>query len=327
MPVPDSGELELRGDINNEVNDNTTDNNVSLKTLSDDAGFDSAPYAMSEFYDYTSFITPTVTQATTGSVFDTSMVLNGSMQSPSGGNQQYGWYFGTDSTMTNNTFIHDGNTNGSTSTINFDYTKGSLSGGTTYYIWTAVRDTSGNVLASAAVKTQATLAAVSYSTGYGGSQNLNGSEHAGAGNNSCNGVIAGSVSSSYNHVYHGWSGLSGGYSASDTHSGAAAWETYDSAPNVTIYWAWRTDGTAVENRSNEYVSISGCLTGYGSDSKANHNWYSVPNSGNRTLTNLSFTGSGYTENWPAVNNTYTSGGWLKRSNSAGSNYCYAHTNL
>ena len=64
--------------------------------------------------------------------------------------------------MLNNSFIHDGNNNGSTSTINFDYTKGGLSGSTTYYIWTAVRDLSGNVLSSASVKTQATLAAAKW---------------------------------------------------------------------------------------------------------------------------------------------------------------------
>lgn len=110
------------------------------------------------------FTTPTVTQATTANVTDTFMDIYGTMQSPDGGNLQYGWYFGTSSTMTNNTFIHDGNTNGSTSTINFHYAKGSLSGSTTYYIWTAVRQLDGTVLASAAVKTQQTLATLNYTT-------------------------------------------------------------------------------------------------------------------------------------------------------------------
>jgi hypothetical protein len=314
MAVPSSGQLRLRADINQEINDNDTDTNVSLGTLSDDAGFD-APDTMSEFYGYTSFITPTVTQATTSNVYDTSMKLHGSMHSPSGGNLQYGWYFGTSSTMTNNTFIHDGNNNGDSSSFNFDYTKGSLSGGTTYYIWTAVRQLDGTVLASASVKTQQTLAAVSYSTGYGGAQNLDGSELAGNGNTSCNGTMSGSCGSSYNHVYHGFSGLSGGYSKSMTHSGASAWETYAGGiPNVTRYWAWRTDGNTVENRSNMSGSLGGCLAGYGGNSNSKHSWYSLPagnSSTNRTLTGFTTSGVDY-ENWPSVNATYCSGGTIRR---------------
>ena len=37
MPVPSSGQLRLRADINQEVNGNDTDDNVSLGTLSNDA--------------------------------------------------------------------------------------------------------------------------------------------------------------------------------------------------------------------------------------------------------------------------------------------------
>jgi len=60
MPVPSSGQLRLRADINQEINGNDTDNNVSLGTLSNDAGF-SEPDTMSEFYGYSSVTTPTVT--------------------------------------------------------------------------------------------------------------------------------------------------------------------------------------------------------------------------------------------------------------------------
>ena len=51
MPVPSSGQLRLRADINQEVNGNDSDDNVSLGTLSNDAGF-SEPDAMSDFYGY-----------------------------------------------------------------------------------------------------------------------------------------------------------------------------------------------------------------------------------------------------------------------------------
>ena len=60
MPVPSSGELKLRADINQEINGNDTDDNVSLGTLSNDAGF-TDPDNMSEFYGYSSVTTPTVT--------------------------------------------------------------------------------------------------------------------------------------------------------------------------------------------------------------------------------------------------------------------------
>jgi|TARA_R100000482_G_C5124907_1_gene148080 hypothetical protein len=296
MPVPSSGQLRLRADINQEINDNDTDTNVSLGTLSDDAGFD-APDTMSEFYGYTSFITPTVTQATTSNVYDTTMKLHGSMQSPSGGNVQYGWYFGTSSTMLNNSFIHDGNNNGSTSTINFDYTKGGLSGSTTYYIWTAVRDLSGNVLSSASVKTQATLAAANYTnTWLSGSQNqvyVEASDGVG-------GNISGSINNAYNHVYYGWSGLSGSTSATTpTVAQCGQWYSANS-PNYSLYAAWRSSAATV-NRCVKQVNFnfSGSdrtQCGIGSSTSLRHTLPSSISGAsyyNRTVLSTSITGSNY----------------------------------
>ena len=51
MAIPNSGPLCLRATINQEVEGNSTDNNVSLRNLSSTAGF-SSPDAMSEFYGY-----------------------------------------------------------------------------------------------------------------------------------------------------------------------------------------------------------------------------------------------------------------------------------
>ena len=59
MAVPSSGPLELRGDINLEVNGNTTDSNVALRSLSQAAGF-STPDAMSDFYGYANVTQPSV---------------------------------------------------------------------------------------------------------------------------------------------------------------------------------------------------------------------------------------------------------------------------
>lgn len=66
MPVPSSGPLRLRADINLEVNGNDTDNNVSLGSLSDASGF-TEPDTMSEFYSYTSCTAPTQIGSQSGS--------------------------------------------------------------------------------------------------------------------------------------------------------------------------------------------------------------------------------------------------------------------
>ena len=75
MPVTSSGQIALRADINQEVNGNDTDTNVSLGTLSDDAGFDTAPDAMSEFYGYSSLSAPTVSYTSQSSNY-TTVTLN-----------------------------------------------------------------------------------------------------------------------------------------------------------------------------------------------------------------------------------------------------------
>jgi len=53
MPVTGSGEIKLRYDVNNEIEGNRSDGNVSLRTLSSDAG-KSVPDSLAEFYGYSS---------------------------------------------------------------------------------------------------------------------------------------------------------------------------------------------------------------------------------------------------------------------------------
>ena len=167
MPVPSSGELELRGDINNEVQGNTTDDNVSLKTLSDNAGLDSAPYGMSEFYGYVSYTQPTVSGTpSTSSVLDTSMtVTSPTFSNPDGGTVERGFYLGTSSTMASNTWHSIGNTSSTSFSFNKSFT--GLTGSTTYYIWAGIRDTQSPARFTAtysSVKIQATQATLTYST-------------------------------------------------------------------------------------------------------------------------------------------------------------------
>ena len=74
MPVPSSGQLRLRADINQEINGNDTDSNVSLGTLSNTAGF-AEPDAMSDFYGYSSLTDPTVSYTSQSSNY-TEVTLN-----------------------------------------------------------------------------------------------------------------------------------------------------------------------------------------------------------------------------------------------------------
>jgi len=334
MPVPSSGELKLRADIALEVDGSATGDNVSLGTLSNEVGF-TEPDTMSEFYGYVSYIQPTISGTpSTHDVYDSRIdVVSPTFSNPSGGTVERGFYFGTSTTMTNNTFYSVGNTSSTSGT--FEKRFSSLSGSTTYRVWAVIRDTQSPARfteATSSMKSQTTLATISISTGWGGAQNLNGSELAGNGSSSCLGNMSASCGSSYNHPYFGWSGLSGGYSRSMTHSGAAAWESFSTIPNVTRYWAWRTDGTTVENRSNMTFSLGGCLNGYGGQAKSGHNWYSLPagnSSTNRTLTNK--TGSGYDyENFCSINTQYCGMGyaWREVSQSgSGSGYFYAYNYL
>lgn len=59
MAVPNSGELELRNDIGNEVYGNVTGSDISLHDMSEYAGF-STPDAMSDFYGWSNIELPAV---------------------------------------------------------------------------------------------------------------------------------------------------------------------------------------------------------------------------------------------------------------------------
>ena len=82
MAVPSSGPLQLRGDINLEVNGNVTDTNVALHQLSIDAGF-SSPDAMSDFYGYSSVVPPSVTSSPS-SFSNSVMTTNGNVTDTGG---------------------------------------------------------------------------------------------------------------------------------------------------------------------------------------------------------------------------------------------------
>ena len=83
MAVPSSGQLRLRADINQEINGNNTDTNVSLGTLSNDAGF-TEPDNMSEFYGYSSNVTINFSGGTLGNTSITNNNLTNGQYTPGG---------------------------------------------------------------------------------------------------------------------------------------------------------------------------------------------------------------------------------------------------
>ena len=83
MAVPSSGELKLRADINQEINGNDTDDDVSLGTLSNDAGF-SEPDTMQEFYGYSSNVNIVWGEGSLGNASVTNNNMTDGAYTPSG---------------------------------------------------------------------------------------------------------------------------------------------------------------------------------------------------------------------------------------------------
>ena len=153
MPVPSSGQLRLRADINQEVNGNDTDTNVSLGTLSNDAGF-TEPDNMSEFYGYTSCTAPSVTTNSNSSIGFTSIVANGNVTADNGCTvTERGFYFGTSSNYASNTKYTSGSGTGSYSR-NFT----GLNSSTTYYSTAYAINSAGESRGSTTSSTTATPA-------------------------------------------------------------------------------------------------------------------------------------------------------------------------
>ncbi len=159
MAIPSSGPLRLRADINQEINGNDTDTNVSLGQLSDDAGFD-APDTMSEFYGYSSVTTPIVTTEATTAITPGSLQCNGNISADGGATvTSRGFYFGTNADYTQNTKDTAGAGTGA-----FLKSEASLTPGQTYYITAFAINSVGEARGST-LSTQ-TSACSTITTGY-----------------------------------------------------------------------------------------------------------------------------------------------------------------
>jgi len=134
MPVPGSGELKLRADINQEINGNDTDTNVSLGTLSDDAGFD-APDKMSDFYGYSNVTLPVIVNTAISTNNPSGDIgARGLLNDAGGGTiSDYGIYVGTSSSIGSATKYSKGSSWG---VYSWKYpTQGGFSNNTSYYVW------------------------------------------------------------------------------------------------------------------------------------------------------------------------------------------------
>lgn len=130
MAVPSSGPLQLRGDIALEVDGSATGTDVSLRALSNSAGF-TQPDTMSEFYGYSSVSAPSVDTDTASDVTSNSFTANGDATADNGASiTDRGFYIGTDSNYANNTKTSVGGN----STGNFSLAQSGLTYNTTYYI-------------------------------------------------------------------------------------------------------------------------------------------------------------------------------------------------
>lgn len=154
MPVPSSGELRLRADINQEVNGNDTDDNVSLGTLSNDVGF-TEPDTMSEFYGYTACVAPSVTTNTSTNVGSGSLRAQGNVTSLGGSGctlTDHGFYVGTSTNYSSNTKYSLG-TKSSTGTFNYNVT--GLSSNTTYRVFAYAENSVGTTIGNMVTTTTA----------------------------------------------------------------------------------------------------------------------------------------------------------------------------
>lgn len=132
MAVPSSGQLRLRGDIALEIDGSATGSDVSLNTLSSEAGF-TAPNGMQEFYGYVDAVLPNAGDISNVTGIGTSsMTVNAYITNDGGATiTERGLYFGTNSNCTSNPKYSVAGTTGS-----FSRTFTGLSSSTTYYMQT-----------------------------------------------------------------------------------------------------------------------------------------------------------------------------------------------
>jgi hypothetical protein len=257
MPVPSSGELKLRADINLEVNGNATDDNVSLGSLSNEAGF-TEPDTMSEFYGYTSCTAPSVTTNALSSVSYTSMTANGNVTADNGCTiTERGFYFGTNgSSPTNNTKYSVGGTTGS-----YSRNMTGLNASTNYYCWAYATNSAGTTYGARVNASTLTPATYTLVQTYTNVARWYSPAYWANGNSSWTGVTYDSnAQAQYHHASYGYTNFTS-YSNSWFNTGSLP-SSY--SPYLNDYRYKRTDTTEyTEHRRNQnYYQYGGTLSGF-----------------------------------------------------------------
>lgn len=151
MPITDSGQIALIADIAAEYTSiGTTD--VSLEAARDAAGLSAGQVAMTQFYNLSDVVVPTVATNASSSVTASSMTINGNVTNAGGGTiSERGFYFGTSTNATSNTkYTVSGTTGG------FSRSMTGLSGGTTYRVFAFATNEAGTTIGSMVTQATAT---------------------------------------------------------------------------------------------------------------------------------------------------------------------------
>jgi|TARA_R100000479_G_scaffold19299_1_gene7333 hypothetical protein len=232
MPVPSSGQLRLRADINLEVEGNDTDDNVSLGTLSNTAGF-TEPDTMSEFYGYVGAEPATFGSISFSNVSDTTMRATVTITNPSGLHLDFGFYHGTSTNRTSNTKYTVNDNTATSITYYRDFS--SLSGSTTYRCWGWCTYRGGEFSeTSSSMASQTTLAPITYSTYNGAYEWIYAGGYSGEHTQGWWGAAI-----QYDHPYHSWTTSASRQvnfyrSSSDVSNSATYQSSYKYRSGVTV---------------------------------------------------------------------------------------------
>ena len=272
MPVPSSGELKLRADINLEVNGNATDDNVSLGSLSNEAGF-TEPDTMSEFYGYTSCTSPSVTTNAMSSVSYTSMTANGNVTNDNGCTvTERGFYFGTSGTYSSNTKYTVGSGTGS-----FSKSFGSLSSGNVrYYAWAYAINSAGETVGARVQANTLTPATYSIQATYTSRHQWESPQQQSWAHQqfSVDANWSAYAKAQYHHSSYGWSS----YAVHSNSWYGSSRPTSGYAPVMNDVRYKRTDTTEfTEHRTEHQASLTaGSIPGYWSFSVVEGGQYQIP---------------------------------------------------
>lgn len=321
MAVPSSGPLQLRGDIALEVDGSATGTDVSLRALSNSAGFD-APDTMSEFYGYSSVSAPSVTTDAASDVTSSGFTANGNATADNGASiTDRGFYVGTDSNYANNTKTSVGGTGTGT----FSLAKTGLVFNTTYYITAYATNSIGEGRGSTITQATANASPPSVTTNSNSnisynSMRANGEVTSDGGATVTERGFYFGTSSNYasNPKYTSGSGT-GSYNR--TMSGLSASTTYY-ATAYALNAAGETRGSTVSSSTSALTSYTGYST--------NNNVYAGMEAGNWAVSSESLAAYGqYLHNqlgWQTdnscINRSFTAG----TSGSNPSNFCKSYTN-